>query len=164
MNNKMKKGFTLVELVVVIAIIGVLAAILIPTMMHYVKKARLKSANVTAKLVFTSANTSATACVAEGESPSAFFIKSEINDFRNTATSNSYQHKVCLAIADALKDNGDGNGYCALKMESDGSVGFAQWAYEGTTNTQIIGQYPNPPLTIDESLSITFGTEFVPTT
>ena len=33
-----KKGFTLVELVVVIAIIGVLAAILVPTMMSYIRK------------------------------------------------------------------------------------------------------------------------------
>ena len=33
---KAKKGFTLVELIVVIAIIGVLAAILVPTMLGYV--------------------------------------------------------------------------------------------------------------------------------
>lgn len=39
-----KKGFTLVELVTVIAIIGVLTAILIPSMLGYVNKAR-KSAD-----------------------------------------------------------------------------------------------------------------------
>ena len=32
-----KNGFSLVELVVVIAIIGVLAAILVPTMMSYIR-------------------------------------------------------------------------------------------------------------------------------
>ena len=32
------KGFTLIELIVVIAIIGVLAALLVPTMLGYVKK------------------------------------------------------------------------------------------------------------------------------
>ncbi len=50
--KKSQKGFTLVELVVVIAIIGVLAAILVPSMLNYVKKSRLKTANSNAKTAY----------------------------------------------------------------------------------------------------------------
>lgn len=44
MRNK-KKGFTLVELIVVIAIIGVLAAIIVPTTLHFVNQGREEAAN-----------------------------------------------------------------------------------------------------------------------
>ena len=49
MKRTNKKGFTIVELVIVIAIIAVLAAVLIPTFANVVKKAKESADNQTAK-------------------------------------------------------------------------------------------------------------------
>lgn len=51
----------------VIAIIGVLAAILVPTMMSYIRKAKLKSANSNAKIVFNTVNAVVTDMQCEGK-------------------------------------------------------------------------------------------------
>ena len=55
MRNTNKKGFTIVELVIVIAVIAILAAVLIPTFSSIIKKANIASDTAVAKNLNTAA-------------------------------------------------------------------------------------------------------------
>ncbi|EGQ7707853.1 pilin [Vibrio cholerae] len=52
-KNKLQKGFTLIELMIVVAIIGVLSAIAVPAYKDYVKKSEGASALATMKSLIT---------------------------------------------------------------------------------------------------------------
>lgn len=89
-----KKGFTLVELVVVIAIIGVLAAILVPTMIGVVQDSNITSANSTAAQIKTQATT--------------FLTKADTAKQPIRGTGESMKTITCTVTADGWDCDGTG--------------------------------------------------------
>ena len=84
--KRTRKGFTLMELIIVIAIMGILMAILIPSWGYFLRRARERDANSRAKIVFNAAQTAVTR-VCDNE-------RSILNKYKDSTTDTDLKDKL----------------------------------------------------------------------
>lgn len=92
-----KKGFTLIELIIVIAIMGVLAGVLIPSWMTYIQRARTRSQNLKAKTVLNAAQSVVT--------DMKFSERRRLNDYISANPANKADIAEKYIYGDVLADN-----------------------------------------------------------
>lgn len=142
------KGFTLVELVVVMAIIGVLAAILVPAMMNYIRKAQLKSANTNAKTAYNAVAEFITDRGTQGDSAATVVASygNQVIDCRTVPASPLTASQQ--AVFDILAQNGISSGlvWVGEATINDTDSFFVQWTGVNDPDHApelVFGQFPD---------------------
>ncbi len=118
-TKKNKKGFTLVELIVVLVIIAILAAVLVPTMSGYISRARKTAAQSACKTEVTAYSAAITDAVGAGETLSADTV------YSSAATSAGFQKTVEDNVVsyggDKISTSGDPM-VTSYKVSADGAL------------------------------------------
>lgn len=81
MDKNKKKGFTLVELIVVLAILAILAAMLVPALTGYIDKANEKKVITTARQYYVAAQTVVSEAYANGDEITGITVSISGNKF-----------------------------------------------------------------------------------
>lgn len=135
MKNKTKPGFTLLELLVVIVIIGIMTGVLIPVLYTYIKNAQITRANENAHAIFSAAQTytlrhnKLDENIADGVI--TYQVKFTDSGYREDTTVTDY-------IIDGFGDDTD----CvfAVSIKDDTVLGVV---YAKSASSNVIGSFPN---------------------
>ena len=135
------KGFTLIEIIVVILIIAILAAILIPTLAGYVSSSKLATANSNAKLAFESAATYCTSCQAEDKPvPGGTYNEICLKARQIPDTYVTDGRHLEDALLSMIGSRSSASGYTSIRIDPKGLPNDARWAKKPAD--RYVGSYP----------------------
>lgn len=124
MKENKKKGFTLVELIVVLVILAILAALLIPALTGYIDRAKNKSIIAETRQIVMAAQTLADEQYAEDASKNPTLNNDDILDLADL------KGKSAGTISDIVWDKNNNGKIASLKYTKGGKV--CTYAADGT--------------------------------
>ena len=140
---KNKKGFTLVELIVVLVILAILAALLVPALTGYIDKANKQKVTAECRMVVMAAQTEASEQYGKLDS-----TVTEANKASTIATA------MKTNVAD-IKKLSETNGSFEIKVDGAGKVRSVEYYNNGfkCTYTSDDSSYVVDPATVPEDLA-----------